>query len=162
MNKVKYIGKEIFEANDDENYLRQQYEIVNGKLYMPFTDRNNILVFDLEKEAIDILMLEKGEGWSTIDYIDNVMWMAAWKSNEIYKWDLRTHEVIKYDFPYEMNTGKYKFAFSYVAGKKIFYFPVTGDKIISFDYISGRIDCAIESGIITDEPLSTYSLLKSK
>lgn len=162
LNEVKYIGKEIFETNNDENYLRQQYEVVNGKLYMPFTDRNNILVFDLEKETIDILALEKGEGWSTINCIDNVMWMSSWRSNEIYKWDLKTQEIHKYNFPYEMNTGIYKFAFSYAAENKIFYFPVTGNKIISFDCILGKTDYAFESDIITDEPLSTYNLQKSE
>lgn len=160
--EIRYLGRDIFEQNDDENYLRQQYEVINGKLFMPFTDRSNILSFDLETENIEVLRLENETGWSTINYIDETIWMSSWRNNEIYKWDLKTQEVSKFNkFPRELKTGEYKFAFSCVLENKIFYFPVDGNMIVAFDRLLDATECAIKNKMNVGEPITTYNVCNS-
>lgn len=134
------------EIPKDSSCFVLQYVLLDEKVYFPFANLNAVAVFDLRNEKIEIFRLEIEGGCSTICYQGEVFYMSSSKMPKIYSWNKENGQLVVYDmFPKEFNKNNdcfsYLFAYSQVIGKKVFYFPMSGNMILSFDMISKQI-CA--------------------
>lgn len=121
-------------------YFYQQLEVVGNKVYMPFLERNAVMVFDIENEITEIRKLDISGGCSTILYANHYFYLASWQKPEIYRWNVKTGDVKTYsNFPKGFIGGKYIFSQTCKINDKILFFPHEANMIVSFDLKSEEI-----------------------
>ena len=103
-NSVKYLenalNKIISSFSEGTPCFVGQFEIVEGKIYMPFEKINAVAIFNLESEEIDIKYLDIENGCSTINYVEGNFYMASCDFPIIYKWNKGENTIKKFDaFP---------------------------------------------------------------
>lgn len=155
--KISYLeaGSPIWD--EDEGYFRQQYEVVGHKLFIPFSHRNEVMIFDLETERIQVVTLGKTAGWTTIHYVNGYMWMSAGREKTVCRWDMRTNEVEEFHFDSDkMVIGPYLFANSYAIDSYLLYFPIDGNTVMLFDTHLGEAVDFYELEKEADEDMSFY------
>lgn len=143
-NVIQYLDVGLSNALRDfhrkEECFIYQYAVAEDRIYIPFANMNAIAVFDPQKEGLDIRYMDIMGGCSGISCYEGYFYMASWKSCKIYRWDSKSGEVKQYDnFPEDFIAGEYKFVSACAMGKRIFFFPLQGNMIVSFDTETGEL-----------------------
>lgn len=144
LNSIKYLENGLIDVRSTlpktTECFALQFEIIGKKIYIPFAELNAIAIFNLEKETIDIQYLNITGGCSTINYFEGYFYMASWKQCKIYRWNNETEEIIEYvDFPKEFTSGDYMFSSACSMKDRIFFLPIQGNMIISFEIKSKKL-----------------------
>lgn len=169
-NTVKYldvlnaIQEKIPQATE---VFLSQYERINEKVYVPFANLNAIMIFDLEQEKADIQYLNIEGGCTTISRCGESFFLMASKKAQIYSWNEKTEEILTYDaFPKDFteNDGSfyYLYCYSYIIGKKIFFFPILGNMIVCFDIVSKQICKVYITKDLYDEKWNSFCSISEK
>ncbi len=142
-HSVKYLDnciRELLEALPETSYgLYQQFEVVEGKIYMPFLEKNAVAVFDPGDESAEIRYLDIEGGCSTINYIDGFFYLASWNRPEIYRWNMETGEILTYKgFPEDTAGGKI-FLYACYMEEFLLFFPEQREWMLSLSVKTGEM-----------------------
>ena len=157
LHTIHYIALDIQEDESRQVHFRQEFEVVGNKVYLRFAEKNSIYIFDLESEKGKTIWLEAGHGYSTINYVNDSFWLAAWETLEFYNWNEKSGKVKVYNcFPAAIQKGKYTFAYAGVIESQIIYFPQQCNMIVSLNILTGEIKCIKEVSSWNEEQLITF------
>lgn len=138
-------------------YFRQDYVVVEERIYVPFAELNQVYSMDLRTQKAQIFTLDTEGGFSTICYLGGRFYLSSWKRFEVIEWDGKSAQVRKYcDFPEGIEKKQYTFAFGAVIDQRIIYFPQQCNMILSFHTQSKEIKCLRKVEGWQEQPLITY------
>ena len=166
-NSIKYFENlsHIIKNEKHENFIwfPMRYEILNGKVYIPFVELNAVAIFDINKESLDIRHIDIRGGCTTINYMQGHFYMASSRSPNIYRWDIKTDEVKIYDaFPEKFVPGQLLFSDTCRTKNRIVFFPLFSNMIVSLDIHTGEIHEERRIEIVDEGLCKTYCVRKSK
>lgn len=138
----------------------QEFATVDGKVYMPFLERNAVAVFDIQSEQVEVRYMDLPEGCSTIQYADGMFYLSAWKTDRIFRWDVQTDEIKIYGGVSESVAKGGAFLRSCRLEDEIIFFPATGNRIIAFSMQTGEIHEVQRIQNVDQEPIGTFCLVE--
>lgn len=110
----------------------QQFDEIDGKIYLPFLELNAAAVFDVRSESVEIRYLDMEGGCSTICHIGDYFYLASWRMPKIYRWNLKTDEIKTYQHFPDGFYGEHTFISSCNTGNSVLFFPEMSNMILSF------------------------------
>lgn len=143
-HSIEYLTNSVNEivnsSSEEFECFYRQFEVIDEKIYIPFLEINAVAVFNLKDESLDIHYLKIAGGCSTINYIGGYFYLGSWKSSKIYRWDIKTGEIVLYNtFPKKFFQGNKTFACAHWVEKHLVFFPEMSNMIISMDVKTGKI-----------------------
>lgn len=139
-NSVKYLENDLGAVSKESLCFALQYEVVDGKVYIPFAEQNAVAIFDPEKESLCLEVLDIDGGCSTINYVNGCFYMASWKHCRIYRWEKDTGDIFVYeDFPKSFVPGGLIFLRAIIIEKSLFFLPIEANMILSIDMESEKL-----------------------
>ena len=136
-NSIRYldcgIAAALRDVPSEETCFIMQYEMIDGKIYLPFSCINAIAVFDPDRETMDIKYLTIKGGCTTISGYKGKLYLASAGENRIYECDKQDLSIFSYPCPETPCAEASLYSYSAVIGEKIFFFPFSGGMILSMD-----------------------------
>lgn len=132
-NSVVYLDEIICTLPENTPCFSAQFDIVNGKVYIPFVELNAVAVFDVKDESIDIKYMNIEGGCTTINYVDGYFYLASFKNSCIYRWEINSGEIKTYNiFNDKIKlSSSVIFFYAHRVKKRLFYYSVDGNTVIS-------------------------------
>lgn len=110
-----------------------QFEIVNGKVYIPFVELNAVMVFDAKDESIEIKYINIEGGCTTITYVNEYFYLASLKNSCVFQWEINSGKIKRYDmFNDEIKlSSSVEFFYAHRVEKRLFYYSIDGKTVVS-------------------------------
>lgn len=140
-----HIKKEIFGIDFEDDVLKKIYpdrgiqfgrsfSTYDGCIFVPFMEADAVLKVDPLTRRAEIKIIDGLKGSNAITYCDDTFYLMSWRKRAIYETDMDFHiKNIYSDFPRELEGDERNFAHPVLIKNKIYYFPVFGNMILSFN-----------------------------
>ncbi len=136
--EIQYINKGIEKQirNSAGCVFRNQFEIVDNKIYMPFLSSSGIAVYDMETDCFEVKLEKQLRNCSTISYKDGLFYIGSWNEKRLYIWDENSGLTKKVDIDIALDS-EYTFNASHIDNDKLFLVPYHADEMVLYDIKKG-------------------------
>lgn len=138
--------------------FRNQFEILDHKIYIPFTSCTGIAIYDMSTDTFEVKLENRVENCSTVSYKDGKLFLGSWEKKMMYIWNMETDVVETEIFRVETKTNNV-FNASCVKGNVLVLIPYHSDEIISYDTQTFNKDY-FHVDVDMDDSLTCYQIKK--
>lgn len=143
--------------------FRQQYEIIESKVYLALANIGGYVVFDFEEERFDIHLIDGMEGCVTINNYDDKFYMGCWRKKIIYEVNKEDDSFCRFlDFPDDYEYDVYSFANSCIKDDSLIFLPLMANEMISFNITSKQITKEVLLDNLNDKNIFTFFCQEGK